>query len=268
MSSIKWYGWRPDVPDYRDHVHIPTLQMATPIKHLFNPAFLPHVRNQGEQGSCTGHMAYGIAAYLHLREHQNVHAANLSPRFAYWNARKLEGTTKDDSGAEIRDAIKGVVKWGISTEDFCNYDPRTWDMEPTAKAYADAKTEIITEYARVPRNLAFMKQTLFNGDPIGLGISCYENMDSDAVTATGILTMPEGSLQGGHAIWLCGYNDKLVYPYKKMKRVGAFLCMNSWGTDWGCKPEGYPTRGFFWLPYGYITDANLSDDFWVCRKIT
>ena len=50
---------------------------------------------------------------------------------------------------------------------------------------------------------------------------------------------------------LCvGYDDK----------TQRFLVMNSWGTDWGQK-------GFFTIPYSYLTNDNLADDFWTIRVI-
>jgi C1A family cysteine protease len=53
---------------------------------------------------------------------------------------------------------------------------------------------------------------------------------------------------GGHAVLAMGYDDA--------KRV--FLVRNSWGPAWG---DG----GYFYMPYAYLLDDNLSDDFWTVR---
>ena len=37
-----------------------------------------------------------------------------------------------------------------------------------------------------------------------------------------------------------------------------FLVRNSWGKNWG-------KAGYFTMPYAYLLDANLSDDFWTIR---
>jgi len=39
-----------------------------------------------------------------------------------------------------------------------------------------------------------------------------------------------------------------------------FLVRNSWGARWGIK-------GYFTLPYAYVTDNNLANDFWTIRVV-
>lgn len=53
---------------------------------------------------------------------------------------------------------------------------------------------------------------------------------------------------GGHACVVCGYNNDSK----------TFLVRNSWGTSWGM-------AGYFTLPYEYLLNENLSDDFWTVR---
>jgi C1A family cysteine protease len=53
---------------------------------------------------------------------------------------------------------------------------------------------------------------------------------------------------GSHAVMAAGYND----------REKRFLIRNSWGSDWGRK-------GYFTMPFAYLADRNLSDDFWTIR---
>ncbi len=36
---------------------------------------------------------------------------------------------------------------------------------------------------------------------------------------------------------------------------GAFLCVNSWGQDWGVPVPEVGTRGFIWLSYEFFRDS-------------
>jgi C1A family cysteine protease len=95
-----------------------------------------------------------------------------------------------------------------------------------------------------------MKGCLASGFPFVIGFTVYESFESDEVAKTGIMPMPgtREHVLGGHAVMAIGYDDKL----------DRFRMRNSWGKDWGIK-------GYFTMPYAYLLDENLSDDFW---KIT
>jgi C1A family cysteine protease len=262
--SVKWYGWKPDTPDFRDHMFAVAPHDAMPRHHQLPANLMPAIRDQGEQGSCTGHGAYGVATYLHHWSGQKT-SDRLSPRFAYWNARVIEGTTMEDSGAEIRDVVKGVVKFGISTETLCKYNPRRYTQRPGAAAFKNALTETITSYQRIRNgDINAVKAALATDIPVIFGFACYANIDSPDLARSGLLTMPTGEMDGGHCVWACGFDDDLVIGSER----GAILCANSWGASWGCKPEGYASRGYFWMPYAYAGHADLADDFWACTKIS
>jgi C1A family cysteine protease len=55
---------------------------------------------------------------------------------------------------------------------------------------------------------------------------------------------------GGHAVLAVGYKDS----------EQRFIVRNSWGSSWGME-------GYFTMPYRYLDDRNLSDDFWVIRRV-
>ena len=86
----------------------------------------------------------------------------------------------------------------------------------------------------------------------GFGISVYESFESSAVAKSGKVPMPKPKekMLGGHAILAVGYDDT----------QRRFIIRNSWGPDWGVK-------GYFTLPYEYVLDSNLADDFWTIRTV-
>jgi C1A family cysteine protease len=72
------------------------------------------------------------------------------------------------------------------------------------------------------------------------------------VAKSGIMPMPAASEQvvGGHAVVAAGFDDSKQ----------AILVRNSWGSAWG-------KSGYFWMPYAYISNTNLADDFWTIRLV-
>jgi len=92
-----------------------------------------------------------------------------------------------------------------------------------------------------------MKACLAEGFPFVFGFSVYEGFESSEVARTGKLNLPKPkeAFMGGHAVMAVGYDDK----------TSRFIVRNSWATDWGLD-------GYFTMPYEYLTNENLSDDFW------
>jgi len=70
---------------------------------------------------------------------------------------------------------------------------------------------------------------------------------SNNVASTGIVPKPNiatEKLQGGHCMNIIGYDDSKQW----------FICANSWGTSWG-------NNGLCFIPYVYLLDSNLANDF-------
>jgi C1A family cysteine protease len=249
--KIARYGWVPDLPDARDHVY------AAPLMALGDlPATVdmrpncPAVYDQGQLGSCTGNSIAGAVEFDLIKQKTTDFAP--SRLFIYYNERKMEGTVGTDSGAQIRDGVKSVGQQGVCPETEWPYDITKFTNEPPPAAYTDALKTRATSYARVPRTLQQMKGCLASGYPFVLGFTVYEAFESPDVASTGVLNMPQSSEQvlGGHAVLAVGYDDKSQ----------RFIIRNSWGSGWGQK-------GYFTMPYAYLLDENLSDDFWTIRLI-
>ena len=97
-----------------------------------------------------------------------------------------------------------------------------------------------------------MKGCLASGFPFVFGFTVYESFESQEVAKTGMVPMPAAgeSVLGGHAVLAVGYDDGHQ----------RFIVRNSWGTGWGM-------QGYFTMPYAYLTERDLSSDFWTIRLV-
>ena len=244
--KVQRFGWLPDLPDHRDHLY------AAPLVNLgILPATVdlrptcPPVYDQGQLGSCTANAIAGAIQFDRLKESK----ADFVPSrlFIYYNER-----VNTDSGAMIRDGIKSVATQGDAPEADWPYDITKFTDKPPRKAYTDAKQYRVVQYQRVERSLTQMKGCLASGYPFVFGFSVYESFESQQVAQTGQVNMPGPNEQevGGHAVVAVGYDDAQQ----------RFIVRNSWGTGWGM-------AGYFTMPYTYLTEANLSDDFWTVRVV-
>lgn len=257
-QRIGFLGWKPDKPDLRDHqMAMAAKPGSLPPKFTLDADFVPKIRDQGNQGSCTGHATRSAVQYKHNENGEPL--VELSPRFIYYNGRMIEGLTDQDSGCEIRDVVKGVAKLGACTEKLCPYSDagRSYNQRPTSAAYREGLTDLVTKYESVPQTVGGIKTAISHGNPIVFGFTVYENfMDADT-GADGIMREPSGGTDGGHAVWICGYDDAFDFEWTK----GGVLIGNSWGTDWGATgPSG--TRGYFWMPWTLVTNNDFCDDLW------
>jgi len=259
VHKVQRYGWVPDLPDARDHLYAapPVMLTALPPKVDLRPG-CPAIYDQGQLGSCTGNAIAGAVQFERIRQ-RLVNAEKLdfvpSRLFVYYNERVIEGDVPQDNGAQIRDGIKSVATLGVCFEGGTHawpYDINQFSRRPADDCFAAALDNKILQYSRVVQSASQLRGCLASGYPFVFGFSVYEAFESDAVAKTGILDMPASGekLVGGHAVLAVGYDDA----------QRRFLVRNSWGATWG---QG----GYFWIPYAYLTDNNLSDDFWTIRMV-
>jgi C1A family cysteine protease len=252
MRRNRNFGWIPDLPDHRDYAFATPLRVAAALpKKVDLRAKCPPVVNQGNLGSCT---ANAIAnAHLFEQMKQGIAARFLPSRlFIYYNERAIEGTINSDSGAMIRDGIKSVSKQGACREKLWPYVISKFTRKPSAAAVKEALKHQALSYLRISQNLAQMKGCLASGFPFVFGFTVYESFESKTVAKSGVVPMPasDEGVVGGHAVLATGYDDAKQ----------RFIVMNSWGAGWGMK-------GYFTIPYAYLSDPDLSADFWTIRLV-
>jgi C1A family cysteine protease len=262
-------GWVPDLPDQRDFTYSApqaVFKALPPSANLRTKC--PPVYNQECLGSCTANAIAGAIQFEQMKQDRKK-AFTPSRLFIYYNERAIEGTVSSDSGAQLRDGIKSVAKQGVCTEEewpytigTCNiigqdnttgediYDTGSaFKYKPPKKCYTDATKYQVLQYQSILNVLAQMKGCLAEGYPFVFGFTVYESFYN--IGKNGMMPLPAHNEQiaGGHATMAVGYDEK--------KQV--FIIRNSWGTGWGDK-------GYFYMPYAFITSNNCSD-FWTIRIV-
>ncbi len=246
------FGWKRDSVDTRDRrFGIMSPGAVLPPKVDLRDRMPVGIQDQGDRNAC---IFYSLAAII-----QHLDRANTSddfewfpsPLFMYYNTRELEGDVDADDGAEIRNAIKTVAALGVCTNDDWP-EQRDVKAKPPDSAYAAAKQGIIRNYAKVSQTMRDIRHALASGSPILFGFDVYDQFESDQMASTGILAMPKGERNGGHAVVCVGYSDP----------DGALLVRNSWGPKWGLPAAPW----HFLMPYDYAL-SRYASDFWVINAL-
>lgn len=236
------YRVRADPSDWRDIPYRPTHRPLRDVVDL--RPWASTVEEQGHLGSCTGQAVVGAYELLINRDHAAQYT-ELSRLFVYYNARLLEDVVKEDVGAYIRDAIRGIQRYGVCDEHVWPYRINYFNIAPTKASYQDAKKRNIKNYRRVT-GLPDILDALNSNRPIAFSLLVYSEFDRVEDTADYILRLPAADAEplGGHAMCLVGYD---------LKRE-LVLARNSFGPHW-CMD------GYCWLTFDYIRQETM--DNWV-----
>lgn len=248
------FGWKPSVHKDTDPrfqmVHAQAVDISLPEK-IDLRKLCPAIYDQGNLGSCTANVTGAMCEMLLKKQGRPTYTpARLA--LYYWS-RQLEGSVADDAGCTIESAMSVMHDKGVPNESLWNYRPAALAVKPWPSVEEDASKHKSSLPMRVDRDLLAIKYILSLGTPIAIGMYVYSDMIGRNVADTGVVPMPRKSTQqvlGGHAVLIVGYFES----------TRQFIVRNSWGDRWG-------DYGYFYLPYEYVLDPELSDDFWVADEI-
>ncbi len=213
--------------------------------------YCPTPLNQGQQGSCVAWAsAYAARTIIESqRTGQSPNEVKFSPAFMY-NQISLDHNTCQ--GSYIKLAMDNMMNIGAVPFNDFKYTDQDCEKEPSSGLKAEAEAFKIKGFQRLTEEkngkayeAIAMKQNLAKGSPCIIGMMAGGSFMQDMLgqelwTPTGADYDQSGF--GGHAMCVVGYDDYY--------EGGAFLLMNSWGTDWG-------KNGFAWIRYSDFKEFNI-----------
>lgn len=253
-TSTRVFNLKKDTHDDRDFMFkaeklkVDTTLLPTSYD-LRTTGFVPSVLDQGALGSCGPNQISNALRYCLCKEH--LPDFQPSRLYIYYFTRLAEGSRLDeDTGISIRGGLKAIQKYGACSENNWGYKIDKFKDQPNNQCIIAGRSHTLGfKYIRVQQNLANIKQAIYGGFPVVVGINIYETFQSDAVAKTGTVPMPNVTKEaclGGHCVNLLKFDDV----------TQRFTCSNSWSTSWG-------DNGYFTLPYDYVLNSSLCSDMWI-----
>jgi C1A family cysteine protease len=233
-----------DVHDVRDRLYRRSSGPWTTPQRVDLREWGGPIKDQGEEGSCTGH-AFSSAREWIARRYERT-APVLSPQYLYVEELILSGDFPNDEGAMPRTGCQALTAKGCCEATLYPYVAGKLTL-PTDVQMQNALKYKTGAYHRI-ENLDDFVTYLADPTPwpVAIGFTVYESFMSDQVAETGIMPVPEPqeTPQGGHEVLCLGYN----------LATRLALIQNSWGSNWG-------RNGYFWMPFEVISSA--STDLWI-----
>jgi hypothetical protein len=217
------------------------------------------IRDQGQEGSCTGQMGAAIRDLLYRKLFQYEKYKSVKPEdfvasaaFLYKANLIADGVLGQDAGSTIHQTIVTLNQKGVCLETTEPYSDSDYSVPPTLAQYDEAFSYLGGAYHFLP-GLQEMKSCLASGYSFGFGIEVYASFEKPW-RVLGMMPMPgpKEEFMGGHAQHVIGYDDTLKFPEGG---VGGLQIQNSWGSDWGL-------NGCYWMPYEFV-NAGFTDDAWM-----
>jgi len=223
---------------------------------------MPPVGSQGRQGSCVAwSTTYYVKSYHEkIKNGWSYGWGNYNPFYSSgkidsskgnhvfspaWTYNQINGGR--DRGSSISNAFRLLVQKGAVPWSVMPYNHSDYLTQPTGSMKQLASSKYRSRrYSRVitsdPDNI---KREISSGNPVvgGFKVTGKWKSPSQSVKNGGVFDNYSGSVTGGHAMAIVGYDDSKTSP---SGHRGAFKIINSWGNYWG-------NKGYFWMSYKCFT---------------
>lgn len=197
--------------------------------------------DQGALNTCTMNQLAKLEMYLLAKQGSPTQRIP-SRLFGYVNARINDGQVSSaltDVGTTVHGAALALQQLGDTYEDGESawpYDPAQVNVVPPTACYTKALALTLSKYLAVTQTRLHIKQCLFDGYPIAIGIDVFAGFLSPITSITAKVPMPGKTdiATEGHCLSIWGWDDS----------DDTFLADNCWGASWGfgggCKiPQAY-----------------------------
>jgi hypothetical protein len=221
------------------------------------------IRDQGQEGSCTGQMGAEIRDMLYRKlflfeKNKTVQPGcfEAAAAFVYKCNLIADGNLGNDAGSSIHQSFLTLNQKGACLNSQDVYSDKDFSVGPSQNQYNEARAYLGGSYHFLP-TLKEIKASIASGYSVGYGINVYESFENSWDTP-GFMPMPKPGEQllGGHAQHGMDYDDDIEFP--DGTRGGVFV-QNSWGNDWGISAPGRSDNGCYWMPYGFFSGDNVTD---------
>lgn len=226
-------GAIPSPPDPRDYQLAVPYTLTLPTR--FTLTSLGPVLDQGKTGTCVAHAADGIRMWQEYRDRTSINAYVTEPAVfqLYDWCKALDG--QYDPYRQYGTSLRTVLQ--------------VLRMKGTPLAAPKHNGGKIAAYYSIYTNVDFMKQAMMAHGP--LLVACdWDNAWFSVPASTQILRPPSGSLAGGHAFYLWGWDNNV--------NGGSWLMRNSWGRG----TYGWTPTGNGYMAFRYFAGAH-PEAWWV-----
>ena len=181
-------------------------------------------RNQGYCGSC-----WAFATVAQLEAHISIYS-NYEEDLSEQQIMDCNSYGYGCPGGTLPSAYELFESYGVVSEDSIEYLES--DGHPCTQAQYPALARI-SGFTQLINTKYHIKNALQNG-PVATGMTLPPYFKD---YAGGCIDIDSNNLPN-HAVLIVGWDDTAC------EGEGAWICKNSWGTDWGID-------GFFYIKYGY-----------------
>ena len=273
-----------EIPEAVDYSHLadnpPETAYDTTPPTKYDPRdldLMPPVRNQGNYGTCWSFASLGALEASYIAQGFGNTAPDLSELHQAWfvfkdprpsYAMPLFDNSENalNQGGNNSMSIAFLSRIGTASETDLPYTQAANVAKLTAGKYPENYShpirlkEAYELGAFTENNRDEVKQLVMKYGAVRIG---YKHSHS-ALSSSNAYYAPYQQT-GGHAVDVVGWDDNYSRSNFKTspKSNGAWLCKNSWGTDWGDK-------GYFWMSYEqniytsavYIAADNNTEKFY------